>query len=67
MNRILIYGKKQNATGIDISDIDAAYRVVEALKKDGWKVVWMVHTTDQCYPRQGYEKDYEEWKKLTIV
>lgn len=64
MNRILIYGKGENATGIDIGDIDSAYRVVEALKKDGWKIVWMVHTMDRCYPRQGYEKDYEEWKKL---
>lgn len=64
MNQILIYGKGQYASGLTIHDDESAHRVVNALKKSKWKIVWTVHTTDKCYPKPGFEQDYEEWKKL---
>lgn len=65
MDQILIYGKGEHASGVTVHDRESAHRIVAALKKSGWKIVWTVHTTDECYPMRGYEKDYEDWKKLS--
>ncbi len=63
MNSLLFYGKNEYARSIWTKDLDDAYVVAKAMKKDGWKVVWMIHSFDSVRAQEGYEEAYNEWAK----
>ena len=64
MNKLLWYDGERQANGIYTDDFEAASVIAEALKKDGWKVVWTRHATDYVEPMRGYEAALKEWQEV---
>lgn len=65
MNCLLFYNGNDPAFSIWNNDINGCMFIADAMKKDGWNVVWTVHSTASWHIYPGYETAYTEWKKLS--
>lgn len=63
MNYIFWYDGKRRAGSVTTHDIDVAIQIAESMKKNGWKVVWTIHSMNEIIAFTGYEQALREWQK----
>ncbi len=62
MNNLLFYNGKDHCVSVWLEDVNSAMHIYTAMKKTGWKAVWMQHATDQCVPFPGLEQELKDWQ-----
>lgn len=61
MLRLFFWGGPKKA-GYVYGSLEDLLAVELALKKEGWRVILLDDSVQNCQPYPGYEKQYQQWK-----